>query len=222
MSIASCLSALREELPESVSLVAVSKFQPCSAIQEAYDSGQRLFAESRVQELLPKYENLPKDIEWHFIGHLQVNKAKYLVPFVSMIQSVDSLRLMEELNRRAGLERRLRILIQIHIGEEHKFGFSFEEADALISGQLRERFPHLIVAGLMGMATFTDDRETIRREFASLSAFFARLKARRFSGDADFKEISMGMSGDYACAIAEGSTMVRIGSKLFGDRPLPV
>ncbi|GHV59492.1 YggS family pyridoxal phosphate enzyme [Bacteroidia bacterium] len=220
MSIASRLSELRNELPEGVRLVAVSKFHDVSVIREAYDAGQRLFGESRVQELLPKQKNLPKDIEWHFIGHLQVNKVKSIAPFVAMVQSVDSLKLLEELNRQAGkYHRRIRVLLQIHIArEEHKFGFSFDEAEELAGSDFQALFPHLILSGLMGMATFTDDSDEIRREFASLSSFFKKLKTGYFAGNDDFKELSMGMSDDYPLAIEEGSTTIRVGTRLFGAR----
>ncbi|MDR1526619.1 MAG: YggS family pyridoxal phosphate-dependent enzyme [Dysgonamonadaceae bacterium] len=220
MTIASRLNELRNALPEGVRLVAVSKFHAISAIREACDAGQRLFGENRVQELVPKYENLPQDIEWHFVGHLQVNKVKYIAPFIAMVQSVDSLKLLEELNCQAGkCSRRIRILLQIHIArEEHKFGFSFDEAEELVKTGLQERFPNLILSGLMGMATFTDDSDEIRREFASLSAFFTHLKTHYFTGNADFKELSTGMSDDYLLAIEAGSTMIRVGTKLFGAR----
>ena len=218
MSIAERLNELRNELPEGVRLVAVSKLHNASAIREAYDAGQRLFGENRVQELLLKYESLPKDIEWHFIGHLQTNKVKQMAPFIAMVQSADSLRLLEELNRQAAENnRRIPVLLQIHIAqEEHKFGFSFDELEELLNDGLQERLPHLHLCGLMGMATFTDNSEEIRREFASLSAFFIKLKTHYFAADPDFKELSMGMSDDYPLAIEEGSTLIRVGSKLFG------
>jgi len=220
MSIASRLDELRNELPEGVRLVAVSKLHDVSVIREAYDAGQRLFGENRVQELLPKYESLPQDIEWHFVGHLQMNKVKQIAPFIAMVQSADSLRLLDELNLQAGKNnRRIRVLLQIHIArEEHKFGFLPDEIEELLNGGLHERLPHLCLSGLMGMATFTNDRETVRREFAGLSAFFTKLKARYFAGDGDFKELSMGMSDDYPLAIEEGSTLIRVGTKLFGAR----
>ena len=219
MSITSRLNELRNELPEGVRLAAVSKLHDVSVIREAYDAGQRLFGESRVQELLPKYESLPKDIEWHFVGHLQTNKVKQIAPFIAMIQSVDSLKLLEELNCEAEKNnRRISVLLQIHIArEEHKFGFSFDEAEELLSGGL-PRLPHLRLCGLMGMATFTDDWAIVRQEFANLAAFFAKIKTRYFADDPDFKELSMGMSDDYPLAIEEGSTLIRVGTKLFGTR----
>ena len=220
MNIASRLNKLQSELPEGIRLVAVSKLHDVSVIREAYDAGQRLFGENRVQELLPKYENLPKDIEWHFIGHLQMNKVKQIAPFIALVQSVDRLELLEELNRQAGKNnRRIRILLQIHIArEEHKFGFLPDELEALLNNGLQERLPNLLLSGLMGMATFTDDWEEIRQEFAGLSAFFTQLKTHYFVDNPDFKELSMGMSDDYPLAIEEGSTMIRVGTKLFGTR----
>lgn len=220
MNLASRLNELKNGLPQQVQLVAVSKLRDVSVIQEAYDAGQRLFGESRVQELIPKYERLPNDIAWHFIGHLQVNKAKYIVPFIEMVQSVDSLRLLEELNLQAGkCKRILKILLQIHIAkEEHKFGFSFEEAEQLLKNGGKEQFPHLEWSGLMGLATLTDDAGEIRKEFAALSAFFTRIKQGYFADYPSFRELSMGMSNDYPIAIEAGSTLVRVGTKLFGER----
>jgi pyridoxal phosphate enzyme (YggS family) len=207
-------------LPSSVKLAAVSKFHLAAAILEAYDAGQRLFAENRVQELVEKQTQLPDDIEWHFIGHLQANKVKYIVPFVAMIQSVDSANLLDGIDRYAGKSnRKICVLLQIHIAqEEHKFGFSFEEAESVIREYINGKWPNIQVCGLMGMATFTDNQTEIRKEFASLRYFFSQLKNRYFFDNADFKEISIGMSDDYPVAIEEGSTMVRIGSKIFGQR----
>ena len=223
MSIASRLDDLWNELPDGVRLVAVSKFQDVSVIWEAYDAGQRLFGENRVQELLPKYESLPKDIEWHFVGHLQMNKVKQIAPFIAVVQSADSLKLLEELNRQAEKNnRRIRVLLQIHIAQEaHKFGFLCDEVEKMLNDGLQKRLPHLRLCGLMGMATFTDDWEEIRREFAGLSAFFTKLKMRYFAGNPDFKELSMGMSDDYLLAIEAGSTLIRVGTKLFGARDYP-
>jgi pyridoxal phosphate enzyme (YggS family) len=220
MSVSSRLNQLKKDLPEQVRLVAVSKLQEVSLVREAYDAGQRLFGESRVQELFPKYEFLPNDIEWHFIGHLQVNKVKYIAPFIHTVQSADSLKLLEELDRQAAkCRRRINVLLQIRIAREaHKFGFSFDEIEDLLTAGLRGRLTHLTITGLMGMATFTDNEEQIRSEFASLSAFFLKLKEGYFKDNKAFKELSMGMSDDYLIAIEEGSTMLRIGSKLFGAR----
>ncbi|MDR0681371.1 MAG: YggS family pyridoxal phosphate-dependent enzyme [Dysgonamonadaceae bacterium] len=220
MNIAFRLNRIKEDLPANVRLVAVSKLHKFSAIEEAYHAGQRLFGENRVQELLSKYEQLPKDIEWHFIGHLQVNKVKYIAPFIAMVHSVDSIKLLNELNDYAGkFNRRVKVLLQVHIAqEESKFGFSFDAIEDFINNKMPERFSHLIMAGLMGMATFTEDKEQIRAEFAGLSALFFRLKESYFSGNEDFKELSMGMSDDYPIAIKEGSTLIRIGTKIFGER----
>jgi pyridoxal phosphate enzyme (YggS family) len=221
MSILHRLNEVRGDLPAGVRLVAVSKFQPASAILEAYHAGQLLFGESRAQELIAKYEYLPKDIEWHFIGHLQVNKVKCIAAFITMVQSVDSLRLLEELNRQAERhQRRIRVLLQIHIArEETKTGFSFDEAERVMAGDLPSQFPHLIFCGLMGIATLTKDSQILRREFFSLSAFYRRMKPC-FPGK-DFREVSMGMSNDYLLAIGEGSTLIRVGTRLFGPRTVP-
>lgn len=215
MTIASRLKQLKENLPETVRVVAVSKFHPVSAIREAYDTGHLLFGESRVQELLPKYEELPKDIQWHFIGHLQTNKVKQIVPFVDTIESVDSLRLLEEIDKEAGkINRIVRVFLQVHIAqEEHKYGFSFDEAEDLLTSRRLKDLPWIQVTGLMGMASLTDDTEQIRREFKSLHQFYTRLKEPY-----SLNELSMGMSDDYPIAVEEGSTLVRIGSKIFGTR----
>jgi pyridoxal phosphate enzyme (YggS family) len=220
MSIFGNLRQIKGELPESVRLVAVSKFHPESAILEAYHAGQRIFGENRVQELLPKYEYLPKDIEWHLIGHLQGNKVKYIAPFIDTVESVDTVKLLEELNREAGkFNRKIKVLLQIHIAqEEHKFGFSYDEIEDLLKKQIFNSFTNLTFAGLMGMASLTDDKTQIRKEFEQLSAFFKKIKTEYFSGNDSFKELSIGMSDDYPLAVEAGSTMVRIGSKIFGVR----
>lgn len=211
---------IQSGLPPSVRLLAVSKFHSVETIREAYEAGQRFFAENRVQELTEKQPHLPADIEWHFIGHLQVNKVKYIIPFAAMIQSVDSAKIMDEINRCAlKNNRKIKVLLQIHIAlEEHKFGLSFEEAEHLLREYKTGKWPQIEIAGLMGMATFTDDQTEIRKEFALLRSYFVELQKSYFPDDAIFKEISMGMSDDYPIAIAEGSTMVRIGSKIFGNR----
>ncbi|MDR2843532.1 MAG: YggS family pyridoxal phosphate-dependent enzyme [Candidatus Symbiothrix sp.] len=220
MSIASQIIRIKESLPEQVRLTAVSKFHSVEAIQEAYDAGQRVFGENRVQELLGKYSQLPATVEWHFIGHLQVNKVKYIAPFIDTVQSVDSMKLLDELNRCAAkARRRIKVLLQIHIArEEHKFGFSFAEAEELLKNNFSETWSNLTICGLMGMATFTDDPDNIRKEFTSLQTFFVRLKQSCLAENTDFKELSMGMSDDYPLAIEAGSTMIRIGSKIFGAR----
>ncbi len=207
-------------LPAGVRLVAVSKFHPCEAIEEAYAAGQRIFGESHVQEMARKHEALPKDIEWHFIGHLQTNKVKYIVPYVALVHAVDSYRLLAEIDRQAAKAGRVvPCLLQIHIArEESKFGFGFEECRQMLAAGEWKSLPHVCIAGLMGMATNADDEALIRKEFASLHAFFHEVKEAYFAGAADFREISMGMSHDYLPAVEAGSTLVRVGSKIFGER----
>ncbi len=214
------LSEIREAIPSHVTLVAVSKTKPVSIIQEAYDAGQRVFGENKVQELTEKYEQLPKDIEWHMIGHLQTNKVKYIAPFVSLVHAVDSLKLLKEVNKQAKKNNRtIDCLLQFHIAsEDSKFGLSFEEArDILESGLFLEMY-NISIAGVMGMATFTSDESQIRDEFRTLENYFNVLKSHYFKFNDSFRHISMGMSGDYGIAIEEGSTMVRIGSSIFGSR----
>jgi len=220
MDIAGKLCQLKSELPKNVRLLAVSKFYSESIIMEAYKAGQRIFGENRVQELLPKYEHLPEDIEWHFIGHLQANKVKYIIPFIYTIQSIDSLKLAEIVNREAGkCNRKLRVLLQIHIAqEEQKFGFSYDEAEDLLKAGAWRSMTNLDLSGLMGMATLTDNAAKIHNEFHGLHCFFQRIKNDYFANSSSFNELSMGMSDDYPIAIEEGSTMIRIGSKLFGPR----
>jgi pyridoxal phosphate enzyme (YggS family) len=207
-------------IPENVQLVAVSKTKPNEDIIEAYNEGQRVFGENKVQELTTKYEELPKDIQWHMIGHLQRNKVKYIAPFVSMIHAVDSLRLLKEINKQAKKnERVINCLLQFHIAEEStKFGLDLSEAKELLSSDEFKAMDSITICGVMGMATFTDDEDQVRREFRELKKSFNVLKESFFKGNDPFKEISMGMSGDYKSAIEEGSTMVRIGSTIFGAR----
>lgn len=214
------IQAIKAGLPECVRLVAVSKFHPIEALQDAYDGGQRIFGESKVQEMTQKYEALPKNIEWHFIGHLQTNKIKYMAPYVALIHGVDSYKLLAEINKQAAKAGRIiPCLLQIHIAqEETKFGFSTEECRAMLEeGQWRQ-LDHVQIAGVMGMATNTEDETQIRREFSTLSAFFQEIKEAYFKEVSSFKEISMGMSDDYPLAIEEGSTLIRIGSRIFGAR----
>ena len=217
MSIAQNILSIKKTLPPHVKLVVVSKTQPVENIVQAYDAGQRLFAESRPQVLLEKAAQLPTTIEWHFIGHLQTNKVKLVVGLAHTIHSVDSERLAREIEKEA--ERKQitqRCLLQIFIAqEEQKFGFSPEEIRALFADNFLSNFPHLQIIGLMGMATFTDDSEQIRDEFRTLKNLFDELKQKYFSDNPDFCELSMGMSGDYIIAIEEGSTMVRIGTSIF-------
>jgi len=214
------ISEIRSSLPEGVKLVAVSKFHPAETIQEAYEAGLRIFGESRVQELTAKQPVLPEDIEWHFIGTLQTNKVKYIAPFISMIQSVDTLRLAEEINRQAAkCNRVIRILIEVHIAEEtSKHGFSVDECKALFTGDVLQPLSNIQVCGLMGMATFTDHTDQVRHEFGRLRNLFEEIKSIPFTGNKLFTELSMGMSDDYKIAIEAGSTMVRIGTGIFGTR----
>lgn len=228
MSISSNITSVRTHIPQGVTLVCVSKFHPMEAIMEAYECGERDFGESRVQELLPKYEALPKDIRWHFIGHLQTNKVKQIVPFVHMIHSVDSIRLLETINREAEkIQRRVKVLLEVHVAkEETKSGFSPEELLTL-DIQL-STFNYVDVCGLMGMATNTDDEAEWRRCFRAIASLASHLSPlasspiahseASHSSQSERPQISMGMSDDYLVAIEEGSTMVRIGSTIFGTR----
>ena len=240
MSISQNLAEIRKHIPQDVTLVCVSKFHPAEAIMEAYDCGERDFGESRVQELLPKYEALPKDIRWHFIGHLQTNKVKQIVPFVHMIHSVDSLRLLETINREAEkIQRRIKVLLEVHVAkEETKSGFTPDEILSISNSEasnssLSERpisiqtsFPWVEICGVMGMATNTDDQDEWRRCFRELHSLASHLitsspitySEASNSSPCERPIISMGMSDDYLVAIEEGSTMVRIGSTIFGIR----
>ena len=220
MSIAENLKQVLAELPPGVRLVAVSKFHPNEAIEEAYQAGQRIFGESKVQEMTAKYESLPKDIEWHFIGHLQSNKIKYMIPYVAMIHGIDTYKLLAEVNKQAVKAGRIiNCLLQIHVAqEETKFGFSPDECkDMLNTGEWKE-LTHVRICGLMGMASNTDNVEQINREFCLLDRLFKEIKTTWFADSDAFRELSMGMSHDYHEAIAAGSTLVRVGSKIFGER----
>ena len=223
MSISSILSSIKTDLPDYVRLVAVSKFHPVEMIEEAYHAGQRIFGENHVQEMTQKHEVLPKDIEWHFIGHLQTNKVKYIAPFVSLIHSVDSFKLLKEINKQAEKSQRvISCLLQIHIAqEETKFGFSFDECRTMLQEEGWKTLTHVQLCGVMGMATFTDDVQEVRNEFRSLKKFFDEIKENYFSHNDAFREISMGMTDDYPIAIEEGSTLIRIGTKIFGERVYP-
>jgi pyridoxal phosphate enzyme (YggS family) len=207
-------------LPENVRLVAVSKTKPNEDIMAAYNVGQRVFGENKVQDLTKKYDELPKDIEWHFIGHPQSNKVKYIAPFIKLIHGVESIKLLKTINKEAGKnERTINVLLQFHIAEEStKFGLSENEAVALLESAEFKELKNVEIVGVMGMATYTDDEIQIRKEFAKLKSIFNTLKNRYFSGVENFTEISMGMSGDYQIAIDEGSTLIRVGSKIFGKR----
>jgi pyridoxal phosphate enzyme (YggS family) len=214
------ISELRKSIPNNVTLVAVSKTKPVSAILEAYSIGQRDFGENKVQEILEKREHLPPDICWHFIGHLQTNKVKYIASFVHMIHSVDSLKLLREINKQGEKNNRvIDCLFQFHIAkEETKFGMDLSDAREFLESEDFSTFRNVRICGVMGMASFTDNNKTIRGEFRSLKEIFATLKANYFVNDAYFTELSFGMSSDYELAIEEGSTMIRLGSTLFGDR----
>jgi PLP dependent protein len=212
--------SLKHSLPSNVRLVAVSKTKSVDEIMEAYNAGQRCFGENRVQEILNKKDLLPSDIEWHLIGHLQRNKVKYIVPFIGMIQSVDSLKLLSAINSEAlKLTRVVSVLLQVHIAqEETKFGFSKAEIEEMMTSPAIARLKFIRICGVMGMATFTSDQEQVKTEFRSLSGLFYELKQKFFYSDDHFSEISMGMSGDYELAIREGSTMIRVGNLIFGER----
>lgn len=216
----STFKKIRAEIPENVTLVAVSKTKPISAIEEIYQLGQRHFGENKVQELVDKYEALPKDIHWHQIGHLQSNKVKYIAPFVHLIHAVDSLKLLEEINRQAAKnERIINCLLQFHIAQEDtKFGLNFEEAKEILESRTFIEMQNISIVGVMGMASFTENTEQVTDEFRNLEGYFNIIKSHFFKYNDDFKVISMGMSGDYKIAIEEGSTLVRIGSALFGER----
>lgn len=218
--IAERIHTLTNELPDGVRLVAVSKFHPAEAIAEAYAAGQRIFGESRVQELQAKHEALPKDIEWHFIGHLQTNKVKYIVPYVSLIHGIDSFRLLAEVDRQAErVGRTVGCLLQMHIArEETKFGFSFDECRQLLQEGAWRQLHHVRLCGVMGMATNTDNMQQVEEEFRSLATFFNEVKTTWFADDEAFCERSMGMSHDYPQAIAAGSTLIRVGTYIFGER----
>ena len=211
---------LKNLAPTSTALVAVSKTKPAEAIQELYDQGQRVFGENKVQELTWKYEALPKDIKWHAIGHLQTNKVKYIAPFIALIHSVESLKLMKEIDKQAKKnDRVIELLLQFHIAEEDtKFGLDWSEAQEILKSDFYKNAQNIKVVGVMGMATFTDNKNQVRNEFRALKKNFDELKKAFFENENSFKEISMGMSGDYEIAAEEGSTMVRIGSLLFGRR----
>ncbi|HPR31169.1 MAG TPA: YggS family pyridoxal phosphate-dependent enzyme [Prolixibacteraceae bacterium] len=220
MSISENLKYLKASLPPGVKLVAVSKTKSDPEILEAYNTGQRVFGENKVQELAAKYERMPRDIEWHLIGHLQSNKVKYIAPFVSMIHSVDSGKLLEVIDREGEKNKRvIDCLLQFHIAlEETKFGLSPNEARVILSSEEYLKMKHVRICGVMGMATFTDDTARVRREFQFLHDTFIRLKNEYFADHPAFRELSMGMSDDFRLAMECGSTMVRIGSAVFGAR----
>lgn len=218
--IAENIRKILSTLPSGVQLAAVSKYHPMEELMEAYEAGQRIFAENHVQEMVLKYEHLPKDIEWHFIGHLQTNKVKQIVPFVSLIQGVESLRLCKEIDRQAKkCGRIVPILLEIHLAKEDtKFGLSFQECENLLSDSEFLALGNIRLDGLMAMASNTDDMEQIRAEFRTMHGFFLRIQDRLKESNPGFSILSMGMSGDYLTAVEEGSNLVRVGSSIFGAR----
>ncbi|MCR4964693.1 MAG: YggS family pyridoxal phosphate-dependent enzyme [Bacteroidales bacterium] len=211
---------IKKQLPATTRLIAVSKTKPAEDIQLLYNEGQRLFGENKAQEMKAKHEVLPQDIQWHFIGHLQTNKIKYIAPFVTMIHSIDSESLLVEVNKLAEKNQRvIPCLLQFHIAEEStKFGFLLDECRAMLQGDVFPTLHNVKICGVMGMATFTEDMEQVRREFHQLHDIFQSLKTEFFAGNEEFKEISMGMTDDYPIAIEEGSTFIRVGSAIFGAR----
>ena len=220
MDIAENIHRFKNDLPEGVKLIAITKTKPNEEILEAYNAGHKVFGENKVQELVSKYESLPGDIEWHMVGHLQSNKVKYIAPFVHLIHGVDRSKLFNVIDKEGKKNNRvLDILMQFHIAtEETKFGFNMQEAKDLLDSESFKGYEHIRVRGVMGMATFTEDMEQVRTEFKELVNAFNELKKNYFSDDPGFTEISMGMSNDYQVAIEEGATMVRIGSLIFGKR----
>ncbi|MDR4892443.1 MULTISPECIES: YggS family pyridoxal phosphate-dependent enzyme [unclassified Chryseobacterium] len=215
MSIKENYNAIKDQLPSGVQLVAVSKTHPASAVQEVYDLGQKVFGENKVQELMEKAPLLPQDIQWHLIGHLQTNKVKYIAPFIDTVQSVDSEKLLTEINKEAGKKNRvIKVLLQVKIAaEESKFGFEISEAKDAYQQYLEGKFPHVEITGLMGMATFTDDKQQVRNEFLTLKSLFDELNQLK-----TVNTLSMGMSDDFPIAIECGANSVRVGSAIFGRR----
>lgn len=220
MNIKNNINNLRQNLPPGCKLIAVSKTKPVEKIMEAYSAGQRIFGENKAQELVAKFETLPKDIEWHMIGHLQTNKVKYIAPFIALIHSVDSFKLLEEIDKQAERYNRvISCLLQVHIAEEEtKFGFSPDELISLLNSEKLKQLQHVRITGLMGMATLTGDTDRIRKEFHGLKTLFEKLKTLALPPLIQMTELSIGMSGDYAIAAEEGSTMVRVGTAIFGER----
>lgn len=220
MSVAEQITRLQKELPEGVNLLAISKYQPIEAIQEAYDAGQRLFGENHIQEMAAKAAVLPKDIQWHFTGHVQTNKIKYMAPFVSLVHAVDSFRLLREIDKHAAKhERRIDCLLQIHIAQEDtKYGLTVDECHQLLANEPWRELEHVRITGLMAMGSNTDDMEQVRHEFRQIKSLFDELKEKYFANEPSFCQLSEGMTDDYPIAIEEGSTIVRIGSMIFGER----
>lgn len=214
------LQQVRDEIPANVTLIAVSKTKPLADLQAAYDAGQRHFGENKVQEMVEKAQQLPTDIHWHLIGHLQTNKVKYMAGFVHLIHGVDSLKLLQEIDKQARKTRRVQnVLLQFHIAQEDtKFGLDLQEAEEMLASDAFKQLKSIQICGVMGMASNTSDQKQVATEFRTLKQIFEQLSNDYFQGQACFKEISMGMSGDYPLAIQNGSTMVRVGSKIFGGR----
>lgn len=219
MSIQSNLLEIKATLPDHVTLVAVSKTKPVPDLLEAYNAGQRIFGENKIQEMASKYDEMPKDIEWHMIGHVQTNKVKYMAPFVSLVHGVDSLKLLAEINKQAKKNNRtINCLLQMHIAEEEtKFGMDESELEELLASEEFKQMENIKVTGLMGMATFTEDENQVKKEFTRLKSTFDSAR-KQATNNCQLSTLSMGMSGDYKIAIACGSTMVRIGSSIFGGR----
>ena len=219
MSIQSNLQNIKSSLPENVTLVAVSKTKPVSDLMQAYEAGQRIFGENKIQEMTEKWEEMPKDIEWHMIGHVQTNKVKFMAPFVSLIHGVDSLKLLQEINKQALKNNRvIDCLLQVYIAnEETKFGFNEQELEILLNSIEFQEMKNIRILGLMGMATFTDNQNQIKKEFMHLKAIFDTIQMQSIPA-LPFSTLSMGMSGDYQLAIDCGSTMIRVGSSIFGGR----
>lgn len=218
--IAKEINAISAALPQGVTLIAVSKYHPAEAVMEAYEAGQRDFGESKAQDLVKKHEMLPQDIKWHFIGHLQSNKIKYIAPFIHLIHSIDSYRLLQEVDRHAEKNgRTINCLLQIHIAEEEsKFGFTPEELEAMLAEGSWRDLQHVKIRGVMCMASNTDDEEQVEREFATVSRLFKEIKEKYFTGEETFDTFSAGMSDDYPIALKHGSTHIRVGSRIFSNQ----
>ena len=219
MAIVTNIKAIKASLPENVTLVAVSKTKPVSDLMEAYEGGQRIFGENKIQEMADKWEQMPKDIQWHMIGHVQTNKVKYMAPFVQLVHGVDSLKLLQEINKQAAKnDRVIDCLLQMHIAEEEtKFGLDQDELDTILTSNTLQEMENIKIVGLMGMATFTEDQNQIKKEFLHLKNIFDTV-AQQKSPNCQWNILSMGMSGDYPLAIECGSTMIRVGSSIFGGR----
>lgn len=218
--IAENLNNIKYTIPKEVTLVAVSKTKPIEDLQTAYNAGQRIFGENKVQELREKEPALPKDIEWHMIGHMQTNKVKYIAPYISLIHGVESFKLLKEINKQAlKNDRVIKVLFQFHIATEStKFGFQLSEVNEIVNSEEFKALKNIEITGVMGMASFVNNESQVRQEFSALKSIFEELKSNFFSNQDTFNTISMGMSGDYKLAIQEGSTMVRVGSSIFGAR----